>query len=98
MCGLFGSWDEGAHLISLAHHKLWDAKHFPALVSDPFTDPANADSPFASPSTRAKKDFSRINSLENGILLCLKHHEDYDNFRFAIHPEVKTTFPCLYDI
>ena len=70
----------------------WDAQHFSTLVSDPFTDPANAGSQFASPSTRTKKDLSRINSLENGILLCLEHRNDYDNFRFSIHPEVKTLF------
>ena len=68
----------------------WDSKGFSALVSDPFTDPANANNPLASPSTRTKKDFRRINSLENGILLCLEHRQDYDDFRFAIHPEVKT--------
>jgi hypothetical protein len=70
----------------------WDARRYSALVSDPFTDPANANSQFASPSTRTEKNFRRINSLENGILLCLEHHKDYDNFRFAIHPKVKTPF------
>jgi len=61
-------------------------------VRDPFTDPANANSQFASPPTRTKKDLRRINSLENGILLCLEHHRDYDNFRFAIHPETREIF------
>jgi len=83
---------EGAHIIALAYHDLWDTKRFSALVSDPFTDPANADSRFASPSTRTKKDFRRINSLENGILLCLQHHKDYDSFRFAIHPQTHQIF------
>ncbi|KAF8812306.1 hypothetical protein BYT27DRAFT_7207720 [Phlegmacium glaucopus] len=83
---------EGAHIIDFAYHDLWDARGFSALVRDPFTDPANADSQFASPSTRTKKDLRRINSLENGILLCLAHHRDYDNFRFAIHPETREIF------
>ena len=71
----------------------WDNKRFSELVADPFTDPANADSPLAGPSTRSKKDLRRINSLDNGILLCVEHHKDFDNFRFAIHYEVKTPFP-----
>jgi hypothetical protein len=76
----------------------WDARGFSALVRDPFTDPTNANSRFASSSTQAKKDLRRINSLENGILLCLEHHRDYDNFRFAIHPQVKTTFLLIQSL
>lgn len=70
----------------------WDARGFSALVSDPFTDPANADNRLASRSTRTRKDIRRINSLDNGMLLCVQHHKDYDNFRLAIHPEVRTPF------
>ncbi|KAM6490810.1 hypothetical protein JOM56_013773 [Amanita muscaria] len=81
---------EGAHIIPFAYHNLWDA--LSALIKDPFTDPANADSQFASPSTQTKKDFRRINSLENGILLCLEHRKDYDNFRFSIHPQTHKIF------
>ncbi|KIM92275.1 hypothetical protein PILCRDRAFT_117680 [Piloderma croceum F 1598] len=83
---------EGSHIIDFAYHELWDIRGFPALVSDPFTDPANADNQFASPSMRTKKDLRRINSLENGILLCLQHHRDYDNFRFAINPGTHEIF------
>ena len=68
----------------------WDAGGFSTFVSDPFTDPANADSPFASPSTRTKTDLRRMNSLENGILMCLRHHIDYSKFCFGIHPDVRT--------
>ncbi|KIM81053.1 hypothetical protein PILCRDRAFT_9089 [Piloderma croceum F 1598] len=77
---------EGSHIVGFAYHELWDTRGFSALVSDPFTDPANAKNLFASPSTRTK-DLGQINSLENGMLLCLQHHRDYDNFRFAINPE-----------
>ncbi|KIL63927.1 hypothetical protein M378DRAFT_163885 [Amanita muscaria Koide BX008] len=83
---------EGAHIIPFAYHNLWDANQFSALVKDPFTDPVNADSPFASPTTRTKKDSRRINSLDNGILLCLEHRKDYDNFRFSIHHETHKIF------
>lgn len=83
---------EGTHIIAFAYHNLWDAQRFSSLVKDPFTDPANADSPFTSPSTRTNKDFRRINSLENGILLCFRHHKDYDNFRFSIHPKTHKIF------
>lgn len=84
---------KGGHIIDLAYHALWDAKGYPALVRDPYTDPANASNRFASPSTRTKTDSRRMNSLENGILFCLQHHKDYEDFRFSIHPEVKTSFP-----
>ncbi|KAF5386188.1 hypothetical protein D9615_002388 [Tricholomella constricta] len=72
--------------------KKWDIKKFSTLVSDPYTDPANAENPLASPTTRTGKDSRRINSLENGILLCLQHHQDYENFRFAIHPQMHEIF------
>jgi len=77
----------GSHIIDFAYHELWDTRGFSALVSDPFTDPANADNQFASPSTRTKKDLRRINSPENGMLLCLQHYRDYDNFRFALNSD-----------
>jgi hypothetical protein len=83
-------------LKSLFHYSFvtkWDARGYSALVSDPFTDPANAENPFASPSTRTKKDLRRINSLENEMLLCLLHHKDYDYFRLSINPDVSK--PCL---
>ncbi|KIM81728.1 hypothetical protein PILCRDRAFT_37892, partial [Piloderma croceum F 1598] len=83
---------EGAHIIDFAYHVVWDARGYSAVVSDPFTDPANAENPFASPSTRTKKDFRRINSLENGMLLCLQHHKDYDYFRFSIHADTHKIF------
>jgi len=35
---------------------------------------------------------SRESTLENGILLCLEHHGDYNNFRFSIHPETHKIF------
>lgn len=34
------------------------------------------------------KETLRINSLDNGLLMCLDHHKGYDTFRFSIHPEV----------
>jgi hypothetical protein len=71
----------------------WDNKHFSRLISDPYTDPANVTDPFASPATRTGKDPGRISFLENGMLLCLQHHRDDNNFRFAIHPEVKGSLP-----
>jgi hypothetical protein len=83
---------EGARIIDVALNELWDTRGYSALVSDPFTDPTNADNPFASPTTRTKKDLRRINSLENGILLCPRHHKDYDHFRFAISPKTHKIF------
>jgi hypothetical protein len=76
----------------------WDRNTLSSLVTDPFTDPINADCRFASPTTRTKKDPRRINSLENGILLCLEHHRGYDNFRFSIHADVSHLSTVLYDL
>ena len=72
----------------------WDSKGYSGLVKDPFTGPANADNQQASTSTRTKpeKDCRRINSLENGILLCLEHHRNFRNFHIAINPNVRTSF------
>jgi len=83
---------EGSHIVDFAFHELWDTRGFSALVTDPFTDPVNAGSPFASPSTRKNGDPRRINSLDNGLLLCVQHHKDYDNFRFAIHSTTHKIF------
>ncbi|KAF5375896.1 hypothetical protein D9615_008226 [Tricholomella constricta] len=41
---------------------------------------------------RNKEDPLRLNSLENGILFCLYHHEAYDTLRFSIHPETHEIF------
>jgi predicted restriction endonuclease len=69
------------------------------MVNDPFTDPENANNAFASPSTQTKTDTRRINSLENGMLLCTQHHGDYDHFRISIHPMVRMVFsPLLYHL
>ena len=65
------------------------------MVNDPFTDPENAKNPLASPSTRKGKDTRRINSLENGLLLCTRHHGDYDHFRISIHPGVRMSYFLL---
>ena len=63
----------------------WDARGYAALISDPFTNSANAKSSYASSSMQSKKDPRQINSLENGLLFCLQHNQDYDNFCFAIY-------------
>ena len=47
---------------------------------------------------QTKKDPRRINSLENGILLCLEHHWGIDNFRFSIHADVSHLSALLYDL
>lgn len=61
----------------------WDIRGYANIMTDPFThiDAGNA--------TRNRRDSHRINSLGNGILLCLFHHKCYDNFHFSIHPEVR---------
>jgi hypothetical protein len=43
--------------------------------------------------TRNKRDRLRINSLENGMLLCLFHDKAYDALRFSTH---HTVFPWYF--
>ena len=31
----------------------------------------------------------RMNSLDNGLLLCLGHHKAFDAHMYSIHPEVR---------
>jgi hypothetical protein len=70
----------------------WNSRGFSSKISDPFTDPFNASNMLASLTTQTKRDPGRINSLENGILLCLQHYKDYNEFCFSIHPNVSTCF------
>ena len=74
----------------------WNTREYSTLVSNPFTNPANASNSLASSSTQAKKDLRRMNSLENGILLCAHHHSDFINFHLAIHPIVRTLSTLPY--
>jgi len=82
----------GAHIFPLAFNELWDKGEYIRLIRDPFTEPANANDKLVSPSTRSTKDFRRMNSLDNGILLCAKHHAEYDGFYFSIHPHTHRIF------
>jgi len=82
----------GSHIIPFACRELWDIARYSDLIEDPFTDPAYASNRYASPTTRSKKDSRRIHSLENGILLCLQHQRDFDNFHFAINPDSHEIF------
>ena len=34
------------------------------------------------------KDERRMNSIDNGLMLCLQHHKQFDTHMFSIHPEV----------
>jgi len=65
----------------------WTLRGYQSLMADPYTATSAANA------TRNKRDPLRINSLENGILLCLSHHKAYDTLRFSIHPIV---LPCLF--
>ena len=68
-------------------HLKWKLRGYQSLIADPYTAMTEENA------TRNKRDPFRINSLENGILLCLSHHKAYDTFRFSIHP---TVLPCPF--
>jgi len=69
-------------------HSQWDIHAFKLRMTDPYTDSANVGDPLASPTTRSGTDGRRMNSLDNGLLLCVNHHRRYDSFQFSIHPAV----------
>jgi hypothetical protein len=75
---LKSSWSIQLNIILLK----WTLRGYQRLIADPYTATS------AENATRNKRDPLRINSLENGILLCLFHHNAYDTLRFSIHPTV----------
>ena len=59
------------------------------MVLDPYTKDKSR-------SAQLGHDPLHINSLDNGILMCLNHHNGFDTFRFSIHPEVRSNlFACF---
>ncbi|KAF8269377.1 hypothetical protein EI94DRAFT_1725568 [Lactarius quietus] len=77
------SYFHGAHIFPFEMQELWKSRELSANMCDPFTaaTPGNE--------TRNKCDPLRINSLDNGLLLCLA----YDEYQFAIHPGVNISSP-----
>jgi len=74
----------GAHIFPSSMQESWNRRQHQNLITDPYTsfDSFNA--------KRNKKDPRRINSLENGLLLCLEHHAMYDAFEYSINPTANT--------
>lgn len=74
-------------LLALYLHKWdfckWSARGYKSNVLDPY-------SVNTSQSTQHGHDPLHINSLDNGMLMCLDHHKSFDTFRFSIHPEVRS--------
>lgn len=66
----------------------WDVKDFVSVVTDPHTNPQLLQIAGLSQSSGLN---SRTDSLNNGMLMCLDHHQGYQNFHYSIHPEVETS-------
>jgi len=66
----------------LKYYSVWDHKQYSSIVADPFTAPGALKS-----TSRAGTDERRMNSIDNGLLLCLVHHKEFDTHMFSIHPE-----------
>jgi len=62
----------------------WDKNGYSGIVVDPYSVPGASKS-FTG---RLMTDTCRMNSIDNGLLLCLEHHSDFDNHLFSIHPDV----------
>jgi hypothetical protein len=79
-----GEFFRGGHIWPLSCHQLWAKRNCASYISDPFTDPSSQP---VSSTTPLASHSGRMNSLENGIMLCLFHHKAYDTFRYSIHPK-----------
>ncbi|KIK00616.1 hypothetical protein K443DRAFT_100028 [Laccaria amethystina LaAM-08-1] len=73
----------GAHIFPLQYYDLWDRKRYSQIVADPYS----AAGASTSRNNRQNTDTRRMNSVDNGLLLCVKHHIQFDAHLFSIHPE-----------
>jgi hypothetical protein len=69
----------------------WDHKQYSSIVADPFTAPGA----LKSTTSRAGTNERRMNSIDNGLLLCLVHHKEFDTHMFSIHPEVGSSLSLM---
>ncbi|CCL98232.1 uncharacterized protein FIBRA_00226 [Fibroporia radiculosa] len=76
---------EGAHIIPLQALTLWKAQRLSEFTQDPYTHPDNLRN--KQRSMNKHMDDMRMNSLENGVLLCLKHHKLFDRSAFVVRPK-----------
>jgi len=95
----------GAHIFPLQYYKLvrrssfvcsgisqsaqWDSKGYSGIVTDPYSVPGAS----KSKTSRKNTDTRRMNSIDNGLLLCVRHHIEFDAFLFSIKPEVRIHVP-----
>jgi hypothetical protein len=63
----------------------WDMKNFSEIVMDPYSAPDIS----KSTSRCLSADAHWMNSIDNGLLLCLQHHHDFNEHLFSIHPDVE---------
>jgi hypothetical protein len=64
----------------------WDRKGRSTIVIDPYSVPDAS----KSRTSRLGTDTRRMNAIDNGLLLCVRHHIEFDAHLFSIHPEVGT--------
>lgn len=84
----------GAHIFPLQYHDLWDRKEYSQIVVDPYSVAIRS-------SSRQNSDTRRMNSTDNGLLLCVTHHIQFEAHLFSIHPNthIVTSFhPRTRDI
>ncbi|KIL63438.1 hypothetical protein M378DRAFT_164508 [Amanita muscaria Koide BX008] len=73
----------GAHIFALQYYDLWDRKEYSQIVVDPYSAPGAS----TSNTNHQNTDTRRMNSVDNGLLLCVKHHIQFDAHLFSIHPD-----------
>jgi hypothetical protein len=75
----------GLVVVSLSSHSpQWDRQGFSNIVKDPYSVPGAS----KSSTSRLNTDARRMNAIDNGLLLCVRHHLQFDAHLFSIHPEV----------
>jgi hypothetical protein len=67
-----------------SHFIQWDRKGHSSIVNDPYSVPGAS----RSSTSRSNTDSRCMNSIDNGLLLCVRHHLEFDAHLFSIHPEV----------
>ncbi|KAH9953389.1 hypothetical protein BGW80DRAFT_1411073 [Lactifluus volemus] len=73
----------GAHIFALQYYDLWDRREYSQIVVDPYS----AAGVSTSSTNRQNTDTRRMNSIDNGLLLCVKHHIQFEAHLFSIHPD-----------
>ncbi|TDL17935.1 hypothetical protein BD410DRAFT_515844 [Rickenella mellea] len=72
----------GSHIFPLRYFELWDILQLGSRMKDPFTKPGNKKQ-----DGTIVEDSRRMDSTDNGLILCGNHHILWNMMMFCIHPD-----------